>query len=238
MTLSSRPALRPYRAIFFKEWVAFRRRWKSATFTWIVFVVILGGGALARLSTTPPSQVLAWHAQVAYTAALVSAATTLSTLRFWQEKSGKTLDTLLALPFSLRSTFLAKASFPAGLGVAAGLLAALMINMTLIIFLHGPLVSPLLLLAFTTALCVVNSALGIINGYAMWAMSESAAKIVQIMTMGLFVAAFASIAVFDPKTFGLSAMLGSGIVGGLLVLVALVLLVRIRPEQIVLNQGS
>lgn len=59
----------------------------------------------------------------AYRSIVAGLATSLMSLKFWQERAQATLDTLLALPASARHIFLAKTSFSSAVGVVLSVIA-------------------------------------------------------------------------------------------------------------------
>lgn len=203
--------MRVVRAVWYKEWMALRRR--------LLFPVGFSV-ALVILGASQPML------DARYIPIVAGLATSIMSLKFWEERGQGTLDTLLALPASARHIFLAKTSFSSAVGVALSLIA--LACTALLAMLGERPVDWTYLLAIPVVIAVTFGACNVV-GYVMWSLSEQAAKVAQLGMFVVLGAGFAS-AFGGGLSIAAMAVISTGIFG-----VGLICVIAVNAERIVLN---
>lgn len=203
--------MRVVRAVWYKEWMDLRRRMLFP----IGFSV-----ALVILGASRPML------DARYIPIVAGLATSVMSLKFWEERGQGTLDTLLALPASARHIFLAKTSFSSAVGVALSLIA--LACTALLAMLRDSPVDWSCLLAIPVVIAVTFGACNIV-GYVMWSLSEQAAKLAQLGMLVVLGAGFASAFGGGLNIVALT-VISMAILG-----VGLICVIAVDAERIVLN---
>lgn len=159
----------------------------------------------------------------------------LSTTRFGEERGYGTLESFLGLPYGVRSIFLSKLFVPSLVGFGIGCIFAAF-NLcwahaqgfdSLWVFSVVPV-----FLVFGWVLAVESA---ILVGYAMWMMSENAAKWAQMFVVGLY---GGGLALPMRGAVSVSALvLVLALVAAVLGLLCFLALRKLSVERIVLNSG-
>lgn len=217
-------------AVLYKEWRALVARGPLGG---LMFAFVLPAFIWAR-SFAPgfqPEESFAWAMASLLFSSIIAV---LSTLRFWEERGQGTLESFLALPYGIRSLFLSKLALPIALGIAAStLFAALCLLRGITLGLDpGWMIA---FVAITAAVGVLMATeFAVLIGYAMWMMSETAAKWAQLSIMAFYGGALALPAV--GLTFPLSVLVLVVVVTvAILALLCVAALRRLRVERIVLR---
>lgn len=172
---------------------------------------------------------------VIYVSVMCSYMALLALLRFWQEKSNKTVETLIAMPISISTIVIAKTLVPV---FGACLIGAVdTIILTLLMFaLYGEMVVSFgcVLLTQLIFTLLIGMPYGITNAYSMWCMNIVYSKFLQgISTFG-YVGVLAYMYASD--TTSPSTLIKFIVCCGIgLSVVALSLLPRFNKERIVIN---
>lgn len=198
-------------AIWRKEWIVFKSR--------LLFPFGLSI-ALVALGLLQPMR------DARYIPVIVGLATSLMSLKFWEERGQGTLDTLLSLPASTRCIFLAKSSFSAIVGLVFGF-GAVVSTLVFDIILHRS-VSWSVLIAVPIVAALSLSAC-IIVGYVMWSLSVQAAKVAQTAIFILLGVGFASA---FAGGVGFAPLIAISVV---LLFFGIVCVLAVNTERIVLN---
>lgn len=203
--------MRVVQAIWRKEWIVL----KSRLLFPIGFAV-----TLITLGLLQPMR------DARYIPAVVGLATSLMSLKFWEERGQGTLDTLLSLPASTRSIFLAKSSFSAMVGLVFSFIAAIAtMTFDVVVF------RTLNWTVFTVIPIVAALSFGacVIVGFVMWSLSIQAAKVAQMAIFVLLGVGFAS------AFSGGVGFLPLIIISVVLLLFGIICICAVRTERIVLN---
>ena len=115
----------------------------------------------------------------------------LSMLRFWQEKSNRTIETLLCLPTSVFYIVLAKTIVPVLISAFIGIFNSV-ITLSIISVLYGKIMIliPGLLLPVFFAIAI-GIPYSVINAYSMWCMNLTYSKLMQGISSFAYVALLA-----------------------------------------------
>lgn len=173
-------------AIIYKEFLSIKNSIKGLIFNLIVLYTILMISVLTKskslLNSTNELNSYVLNNFSIYILIFLGFLATTYTLKFWQEKSNKTLEVLLSTPISARIALFSKV-------LASEIFSILVIiigNLFTQIFFYfkfGKItfsITSLLIVIMISAL--LNISYGIINGYCMWCASTSIAKISQLAT--------------------------------------------------------
>ena len=175
--------LRLMKAVAYKEWRGLLAKGLvlKLGFAFVLPAMMLGKAVSAAESS--PAESVSWSLFAVLFSAMVGM---LSTVRFWEEKGYGTLESFLGLPYGVRSIFLSKLFVPSLVGFGIGCIFAAF-NLywahaqgfdSLWVFSVVPV-----FLVFGWVLAVESA---ILVGYAMWMMSENAAKWAQMFVVGLY----------------------------------------------------
>ena len=174
-------------SILWKEFKNIKRNMKiqmiSYTGITVLFCIILFAKSLLLGKEINPTII---NNFIQYSLIIIGYMSFLSNIKFWQEKSLKTLESLFATPIPLKILILGKVLAPTIFSVICigiyyiifGLLMAfiLAINSFNILNLLFPLIISILF----------NILFGIINAYGMWCASAALAKLLQLISLGLY----------------------------------------------------
>lgn len=117
----------------------------------------------------------------------------ISNLRFWQEKSLKTIESLLATPISIKLIIFSKVLAPTLLSSLMILIHYFIYGLFLLIFFKVNLFSIYTLAVPFFISFAFNILYGIINGYGMWCANLTIAKFLQLLSVGIYLTSIFSI---------------------------------------------
>ena len=112
----------------------------------------------------------------------------LALLRFWQEKSNRTIETLLSLPIGTITIMLSKSVVPILLGIIIGLIDAVAAAVIMSILYNKLILSVAMFLAPVIFGIFVGIPYCFINGYSMWCVSLTYSKLMQGISSIAYVA--------------------------------------------------
>lgn len=227
-----------FKAIMWKEFMQIKQRKKAiitnSVFT-AIFVLFLGAIRLLGFRSTGTDTPEIITNIVLYIAIVCTYMSLLSLIRFWQEKSNKTIEMLIVAPISVVPIVFAKFIVPVIISCIIGFMdTSAMIVVTVILYQE---VKINLLYVFGIQLMfglLIGIPYSIINAYSMWCMDITYSKLVQgISTFaygGILIVMFvsnSSSVFFLPKVILLCF--------GTLSLIATYMLLRFDKEEIVIR---
>lgn len=124
----------------------------------------------------------------------------ISNLKFWQEKSFKTIESLLATPIPIKLIILGKVLAPTIISIIIILIHYILYSIGFYIFLKINTFSFsvfLIPILFSITFCFCY---GFINGYCMWCGSISMAKILQFFSIAIYLTSIFSILTINSNT--------------------------------------
>ncbi|MBW3084077.1 hypothetical protein KEM60_00260 [Austwickia sp. TVS 96-490-7B] len=219
-----------------KDLLSYRRRSGIVIAGMFVLVVPILAVVTGMQKISSQESVAAILFYAIYGSLYAAITTVMMTVRFWEERASRTLETYLSLPWGVRSGFLGKLAFPVTAAAVVSLAANLMITFTLALISRAWGTWLLLGILVQILLVAISLSVGVLIGYAMWMLSENAAKLVQVSILG--VAGFGFAGLFTGGVPNISTALGT--LGGLAVILggaAGIAFVKLDVERIVLNES-
>ena len=226
-------------AVMWKEFRSMRYRIKGLLFSIGVSLLLFFFASIMKIYTMKgvfSNNVIAAQQISIYVSGIIGYMALIYTLRFWEEKSMKTIDTLFSTPLSIRLIMLAKVMASLVFSELAVICAFIFYSIVFKIVYSVNILS-LGTIIITLAIPILfNIPFGLINGYTMWCLSVGAAKLIQMISIGIFFGALASIWSGIDKT-GISSALISGLLAAAIVLwiVGFYCLLFANKEKTVLN---
>jgi len=226
-------------AIMWKEFRCIKNKFKSLMFSLSVTSLLYFSVFFIKVYTLKDSiygNVLAAQQSSIYISGLISYLAFIYTLKFWEEKNNRTLDSLFATPLSIRMIILGKVLASVAFSEVVNLTAFTLLNIFFYLYIGSNILSIQTILVSISIPLLFNTPFGIINGYSMWCLSTGFAKIVQLVSMGIIFGTLASIwSGFDKN--GLSSSLLYGFMAGAIFLwiVGSYCLIFANKEKALLN---
>ena len=224
--------LRLMKAVAYKEWRGLLAKGLAGRlgFSFVLPAMMLGKAVSAAESS--PAESVSWSLFTMLFSAMVGM---LSTVRFWEEKGYGTLESFLGLPYGVRSIFLSKLFVPSLVGFGLGCIFAAF-NLY---WAHAQGFDSLWVFSVVSVFLVFGWILAvesaILVGYAMWMMSENAAKWAQMSVVGFYGGGLALPMRGAVSVSALALVLAlAAVVLGLLCFLSLR---KLSVERIVLNSG-
>lgn len=225
--------LRLMKAVAYKEWLGFLAKGLAGRlgFAFVLPAMMLGKAVSAAEGS--PAESVSWSLFSILFSAMVGM---LSTVRFWEEKGYGTLESFLGLPYGVRSLFFSKLLVPFLIGFGLSCIFAAF-NLYWAhaqgfesnwVFSVVPTV-----LVFGWVLAVESA---ILVGYAMWMMSENAAKWAQMSVVGFYGGGLA-LPMLGVAVSVSVLVLVLALVAVVLALLCILALRKLSVERIVLNSG-
>ncbi|MEN8435942.1 hypothetical protein NX821_003202 (plasmid) [Clostridium septicum] len=225
------------KAVIWKELRSAQHRKKQIfinTICIFIFITIIAVIRLLNLkSTTEITDTMATN-MVIYIAVTGNYMSLLAVLRFWQEKSNKTIETLLSLPSGVISIMLAKSVVPIILGIFIGLLDSILAVIVMSILYNKLILSlGMFLVPVIFGICI-GIPYCFINGYSMWCMSITYSKLMQGASSIAYVALI-TVMVTNYNISYINFLKVILLCSGILFIFSLYLTSHIDKEKIVLN---
>lgn len=173
-----------------------------------------------------------------YVAGVMMFAGFIFTLKLWEERALKTIESLLSTPLSVRSVMIGKITASLLFGIGISLISVILFNIISGAWAGLKIPWPkIILIGLTPALFIFP--IGLINGYAMWCLSKGSATVCQLLSMAIFFGAISTgwIGIKGPQilqvpthfTFAMCGLLVILWLGGILSLAL------VDTEKIILN---
>lgn len=175
--------MKPFKAVCWKEWKQICARKKQVLVNSMgnfIFIGMIGVIKILGLRSSGTDTKDAVTRLVIYVSIMCSYMALLALLRFWQEKSNKTIETLIAMPIGTSMIVIAKTLVPVMGACVIGAIDTTIL--TLVLFgLYGEMMVSygyvlLIQLLFTL---LIGMPYGIINAYSMWCMDIAFSKFLQ-----------------------------------------------------------
>ncbi|SFU59901.1 hypothetical protein SAMN04487886_107014 [Clostridium sp. DSM 8431] len=225
------------KAIIWKEYKSASHRKKQIIINSIcifIFMTIISSGRLLNVKmTTENSEEIAKN-MIIYVAVTGTYMGLLAVLRFWQEKSNHTIESLLSLPCGPITVILSKIIVPVVISIMIGLLDSILSVIVVSILYKKIIIS----IGVFVIPVIFGVAVGIpycfINGYSMWCVSITYSKLVQGVSSLAYVAFIA--VMFSNSSMLWTEILNVIFIGAVgLTVIALYLALKVKKENIVLN---
>lgn len=228
------------RAIVYKEMCSLKKQIKSLTFLSMAFLAILLFSSSNKISVYVTCNVdikPSITGALGYITIFLGFVALTLTLRYWNEKSMDTLDTLFALPFSFRKIMIAKVVLPVIIGIMVSFFSYVISALYFYVQYQTLVIMPFYFVLILIISIILNFTYGIINGFCMWYLSQLAAKIAQILIYAVFLAGIAGIRSFiTEKGIDMNAIytLIAGMV--ILIIMSVYCMILVSKEKILLNK--
>lgn len=158
----------------------------------------------------------------------------LALLRFWQEKSNRTIDTLLSLPVGVITIMLSKCVVPILLGIIIGLLDSVAAAVIMSILYNKLILSVSMFLVPVVFGICIGIPYSFINGYSMWCVSLTYSKLMQGVSSIAYVALIAVMLTnYNNQWITILKIICE--CAGILFILAIYFAYRVNKEKIVLN---
>ncbi len=228
---------RTFAAVVWKEVQVLRRRLKTVVLVTAglggVMVVVLASrlGAFEALGASSSSA-----QSFFYVATYIGLISTIFTLRFWEERSSRTIEYLFTVPMPIQLLAMAKVlpSVLFALVMSAIALAGFTVLGTLWTGMPWP-GAGILILSLASSLCF-SIAVGVIHGACMWRFSKTVAIAINIVTLGIVFGgmsvAWVGVSESQIAVFPFRALAIAVIVSWIL---ALLLLMTLDKEKSIIN---
>ncbi|WP_165444753.1 ABC transporter permease [[Pseudopropionibacterium] massiliense] len=222
------------KAVAYKEWRGLLAKGLAGRlgFAFLFPAMMLGKAVSAAESS--PAESVSWSLFAILFSAMVGM---LSTTRFGEERGYGTLESFLGLPYGVRSLFLSKLLVPFLVSFGLGCIFAVF-NLC---WAHAQGFESNWVLSVVPAVLVFGWVLAvesaILVGYAMWMMSENAAKWAQMSVVGFYGGGMA-LPMLGGVAVSVSALvLVLALAAAVLGLLCFLALRKLSVERIVLNSG-
>lgn len=169
---------------------------------------------------------------VLYLLIVIGYITFIQNLKFWQEKYYNTLEAVLATNISIRTFLIGKIVFPLLLSIITVVANYIVLNIVLFFLIGSSFIDIKILLYTLYVSSVFSCCYGIINGYCMWCASMGMAKLMQYITMAIYVFGLTSIFIY--KSSGL-ALTYINYILLCLIFISLVFLIKTNKEKAILS---
>lgn len=230
--------MRAFKAIMFKEFMQIKCRKKSLIISSVCNAIFIGFIGAIRLlsfrsnSTDTPGMI---KNIIIYVSIMCTYMSLLSLLRFWQEKSNKTIEMLISAPINVIPVVFAKLLVPVLISFIIGLIdTSAMTAFTVI--LYGKIKANLLCVFAVQIMFafLIGIPYSIINAYSMWCMNITYSKLIQGIStfayVGVLMVMFIS---KNSDVFLLSKVIL--ICAGALSLIAVCMLFKLDKEKIIIR---
>ena len=188
--------LKGINAIIWKEFRSIKNKYKGLMFSLSISSLMFFTVTLIRIFTLKNSlrsDIFASQQISIYVSGLISYMALIYTLRFWEEKSTRTIDSLFATPLSVRQIMVGKVLASVAFSIGVSLTSLLLFSLFFALFSSTNILSIQTILITISIPILFNIPYGIVNGYTMWCLKTGMAKIVQLISFGIFFGSFASI---------------------------------------------
>lgn len=225
------------KAIIWKEMKAAQHRKKQIIVNSVcifIFITLVAVVKLLSLKTTTNITDIMAVNMVIYIAVTGTYMGLLALLRFWQEKSNRTIETLLSLPFGVISIMIAKSVVPIILGTCIGLLDAFVATIVMSVLYNKLILSVAMFLVPIVFGIFVGIPYCFINAYSMWCASITYSKLMQGVSSIAYVVLIAVIFI----NYNISWITILEIIcgcAGILFILSLYFMYHVNKEKIVLN---
>lgn len=230
--------MREFKAIMWKELMQIQSRQKSVIVNSVCNLILIGMiGMMRLLSLRSSGQDTTGMVTniVIYVSIMCSYMALLTLLRFWQEKSNKTIETLISMPIGVESIVLAKTLIPVLLACVIGFIDTSVMFFSVWILYGNIKISLIYVIGVQIMFTIlVGVPYSIINAYAMWCMDLTYSKMVQGGSSFAYIAVLGTMFINNNSDlFYLPRVIA--IVSGVLMAIALVMLIKFDKEKIVLR---
>ncbi len=230
--------MRAFKAIMWKELMQIQSRQKSVIVNSVCNLILIGMiGMMRLLSLRSSGQDTTGMVTniVIYVSIMCSYMALLTLLRFWQEKSNKTIETLISMPIGVESIVLAKTLIPVLLACVIGFIDTSVMFLAVWILYGNIKISLIYVIGVQIMFTIlVGAPYSIINAYAMWCMDLTYSKMVQGGSSFAYIAVLGTMFINNNSDlFYLPRVIA--IVSGVLMAIALVMLIKFDKEKIVLR---
>lgn len=230
--------MREFKAIMWKELMQIQSRQKSVIVNSVCNLILIGMiGMMRLLSLRSSGQDTTGMVTniVIYVSIMCSYMALLTFLRFWQEKSNKTIETLISMPIGVESIVLAKTLIPVLLACVIGFIDTSVMFLSVWILYGNIKISLIYVIGVQIMFTIlVGVPYSIINAYAMWCMDLTYSKMVQGGSSFAYIAVLGTMFINNNSDlFYLPRVIA--IVSGVLMAIALVMLIKFDKEKIVLR---
>ena len=230
--------MKVFKAIMWKELMQIRSRKRAIVVNSVCNLILIGMIGMIRLfgvrSSGEDTTGMVTNI-VIYVSTMCSYMALLALLRFWQEKSNKTIETLISMPIGIEYIVFAKTLVPVLLACAIGFID------TFVIFLSVWMLYGYIKISFFYVvgiqimfLILVGIPYCIINAYSMWCMDLTYSKLIQGISSFAYIVVLGTMFINNnSEIMYLPQMIV--VVAGVLILIATVMLFKFDKEKIVLR---
>lgn len=167
-----------------------------------------------------------------YSLIVIGYITFIQNLKFWQEKHYKTLEAVLATNMSIRTFLIGKIIFPFLISIITIVVNYIILNIGVYFLTGGDLIDIKVLLYTLYVSSVFSWCYGIINGYCMWCASMGMAKLMQYITIAIYIFGLTSIFLYKSSILTLTYI---NYILLFLGFVSLIFLIKTNKEKAILS---
>lgn len=172
--------------------------------------------------------------KINYSTLMISYIVFISSLKFWHEKAMCTLEVLFMLPAKIITIIIGKMILPILVAQICSIIFYI-ISCCILLFISGSLYFSIITLLQIMLLSIIFQIFySIINCYAMWCASLNYAKIIQVISVILYLGAVFSV-IIVPTKINIFNSIGVWFVMGLIGLYSLWCLKKIKREKAILT---
>jgi len=224
------------KAIVWKEYMSLRHRAKKLVFSVlfaVLYLVVFGIIKVIQIQNTPQMQSIIENI-ILYVCVTTGYLILISLLRFSQEKTQKTLESLLCLPVNPTIILLSKCFAAVLLCVMISFFESIILHI-IFILLSGAIFVSLKIIVCNLFICaLLYLTFSIINGYITWCMNATYVKLMSYITALTFIGLVSSFLYIISFPFYMIFLTFLGI-GIILLILAIFFLRKVDKEKIVLN---
>jgi|GEM_PF-2373609 len=224
-------------AVIWKEYSILNHRLKSiviSTAFTLMFLVSVGCIRIFFSIKTTDNPKLIIENMMLYIAITSGYMLLVSLLRFWQEKSQKTIETLLSLPTNIQSILVSKCIVPIFFCLLFTVVELIIVHIIFILIFDIAFLSIKAFVCNIIVILILDLPFAIVNGFTMWCMNITYSKMMQVFCSLFYVGLLFMFITFANLQF-YSILRVILICGAVLWCIATLCLCLMKKEKVVLN---